>query len=810
MKIPGKLFLLVAMLLPVWAAAQSVTVNFELAGANASSTKVTLLNAEGQPIEGATATLSASHELKTSGAGVGNNVVCPNINGNTSPTIELLLTVNGLPSTMKFGGIGLDIYALNASGAFQSNSDNKSRQFNVDVAVNDAAIGTLDDIDIAAGIGESGNVHKIWEIESDGDFTATSPMTVKITVTKGSVNEGCFFGLGKIVIGEGEGSSPVDPDPDPDPDPDKNALKAGVYNISWKANTSDFMVERADNSLGVAAYSVANSCFWELIPAEGENCFYIRNTVSGRYIATCNRTPASSSTISTTDTPVAYYIGLTSGTASEIAECYYLSSTDCTNYDNEARSPRALNKDGGSSNIIAWQAGANGSTWRVGSYWKIVPATESYEVRPFTPSESAASPAALYQIYSPEAKALSSTLSWGEAAVADKNYQWCFVGSGNATGYQIVNAATGECVGGNDSRYAVFNSDVEGYYRFRPVNKLDDESADLTIDGVKAFRFTAARSSFALAAKIYTMPCGSVGTNWLSQASITGESVVMPMYYPADVVRAKKVATPTVSKPTHWFTLFTTNKATVAPGKATVSLTLRNTPAANLTATLYFDWNGDGYFETSLPLDIAKTMEAEIEIPEGAKTGECRMRLRLNTNGLPGAEDTTDGQVVDFIINVTDRMPEEFDITLLTNSPTRGTATLTPEDVAVATPLGTSTFVCWKEGNQVLSVDSEMKVERTHKRVITAVFSPNLDESVGIDAVQAAPGEIPVLSYDGTVIAAESLSGVNALMVFDLNGSVVASTKSNTLNVSSLPAGIYVAKAFAPSGSAAMKIAVKN
>ncbi|MDE6304859.1 MAG: T9SS type A sorting domain-containing protein, partial [Paramuribaculum sp.] len=575
-------------------------------------------------------------------------------------------------------------------------------------------------------------------------------------------------------------------------------------------NTSDYMTERADNTLGVAAYSVANSCFWELIPAEGKNCYYIRNVVSGRYIASCNRTPSSSSVISTTDTPVAYYIGLTSSTSADIAECYYLSSTDCTNYDSETRSPRALNKDGSSSNIIAWQAGSTGSTWRVGSYWKIVPATESYEVRPFTPSESAAAPAALYQIYSPEAKALSSTLAWGEATVADKSYQWSFVGSGNAAGYQIVNAATGECVGGVDSRYAVFNSDIEGYYSFRPVNKIDNEGADLTIDGVKAFRFAAARSSFALAAKIYTMPCGSVGNNWLNQTSITGESVVMPMYYPADIVRGKKVTTPSISKPTHWFTLFTTNKATVAPGKATVSLTLRNNPAANLTAMLYFDWNGDGYFETSLPLEIAKTMETEIEIPEGARTGECRMRLRLTTNGLTGAEDTTDGQVVDFIINVTDKMPEDFDITLLTNSPTRGTATLTPDDVAVATPLGTSTFVCWKEGNQVLSVDSEMKVERTYKRVITAVFSPNLNESTGIDVVEAAPGQAPVLSFDGVTLVAESLSGVNALMVFDLNGSVVASTKSNSLNVSSLPAGIYVAKVFTPSGSAALKIAVKN
>ncbi len=791
------------MLLPMWVAAQSVTVNFQLAGANASATKVTLLNADGEPVEGATATLAASHNIKTSGAGVGTSVVCPDVNGNSSPTIELELTINGLPKTMKFGSVGLDIHALNASGAYQSPSDGKTRQFNVGVAVNDKAFGSLDDIDIAAGIGESGSVHQLWELEGDGDVTATSPMVVKITVTKGTKNDGCFFGLGKIVLGEGEGSTPVDPDPDPA----DSGLKAGVYNISWKANTADFIAERTDNSIGVGAYSVANSCFWELIPAEGDNCFYIRNTVSGRYIASCNLTPSSASTISTTTTPVAYYIGLTTSTAAEIAGCYYLSSTDCSNYDNEARSPRALNKDGGSTNVIAWQAGPNGTSWRTGSYWKFTPATESYEVRPFTPSASAASPAALYQIYSPEGKALSSALAWGDATVADKSYQWSFVGSGNAAGYQIVNAATGQCVGGNEARYAVFDSSTEGYYCFRPVDKADDPGADLTIGGVKAFRFTAARSQFALASKIYTMPCGSVGANYLVKASITGESVVMPMYYPADAVKNKKVVTPTVAKPSHWFTLFTTNKATVAPGKATVSLTLRSNPAENLEAYLYFDWDGDGYFEAAQPVDIAKTMESEIEIPEGAKTGECRMRLRLTTNGLTGADDTTDGQVVDFIVNVTDRMPDQFDITLLTNSPARGTATLTPEDLAVATPKGTATFVCWKEGNQVLSVDSEMKVERTHSRVITAVFSPNLDENSGIDAVAATPGQAPTLSYDGSVIVAESLSGISALMVFDLNGSVVASTKSATLGVSSLPAGVYVAKLFTPTGSAAIKIA---
>ncbi len=48
--------------------------------------------------------------------------------------------------------------------------------------------------------------------------------------------------------------------------------------------------------------------FWELIPAGKTNCYYVRNTATGRYIGSCNMQPSSRSKVRMSDTPVEYYI----------------------------------------------------------------------------------------------------------------------------------------------------------------------------------------------------------------------------------------------------------------------------------------------------------------------------------------------------------------------------------------------------------------------------------------------------------------------------------------------------------------------
>ena len=168
-------------------------------------------------------------------------------------------------------------------------------------------------------------------------------------------------------------STEPDPEPDPEPQPGLDADK--VYYIQWKNTGGNHITEGSDHYLTVAGKSVNKAQFWRFVPTENTNCYYIQNVVTGRYMGSCNMTPSSASRVTTSDTPVEYYVGATAATGGEIAGCHYLSSTDCDGYSNESAGPRALNKDGASSYIITWQAG----TSRVGSYWKLVETTDTYE-----------------------------------------------------------------------------------------------------------------------------------------------------------------------------------------------------------------------------------------------------------------------------------------------------------------------------------------------------------------------------------------------------------------------------------------------
>ena len=352
---------------------ESIRFTFARTGSSGETVTVSAVDAAGTALSGVTANIAVSHAMKTSGTNITSGILCPDVNATTSPTITFQLSVSGLPSDFSFNALGLDIHALNSSGAYQSNSDNKLRQFNVasqfTLSGATANFSPLADIDIAAGVGAASNVHKMWETRGATQTVADGAITLLLTVTKGSTNNGCFFGLSEIKLFKEE----------------ETVSERHIVNFKWK-NTSDlYMAEEADGSMVASTYDVTKRIFWELIPTGEENTYFIKNTATGRYIGSCNKTPSSASKISTSVTPVAYYIKETASTASEISGCFYLSSTDCTSYADESASPRALNKDGASSSIITWQAGLNGANYRVGSYWKIIDTEDLYEVRPFVP-----------------------------------------------------------------------------------------------------------------------------------------------------------------------------------------------------------------------------------------------------------------------------------------------------------------------------------------------------------------------------------------------------------------------------------------
>ena len=167
-----------------------------------------------------TVTVTSNYAYKGTGYNVTAGILCPNVNGNNGgpgdasivdKPIELTFTYTNLPASFtSFNSIGLDIHALNGESKYQQNADNKARQWNIAVSVSTdggstySDFGSVSDIDIAAGIGQSEvSVHKVWNIvKSDEaqDFVINGSLVVKLTIQKGTTNNGCFFGLSNIIL----------------------------------------------------------------------------------------------------------------------------------------------------------------------------------------------------------------------------------------------------------------------------------------------------------------------------------------------------------------------------------------------------------------------------------------------------------------------------------------------------------------------------------------------------------------------------------------------------------------------------------
>ena len=471
------------------------------------------------------------------------------------------------------------------------------------------------------------------------------------------------------------------------------------YNIVSNANDQAYMTEEKTGSVVVKGYTPSVRCFWQFEPTEREGCFYIRNATTGRYMGSTNLQPSSASKITTQDTPVEFFIGknTTAGTPTEGA--WYFSSTDCDNYADATKSPRALNKDGASSNIIVWTAG---------------------------------------------------------------------------------------------------QSDRNSYWLITPTDYLYDPN----------------RSAFALRSQIYQLPCGAKGQNYIEALSI--DHCAIGMNYPRAIAQGEGIGSESAD-PSTWYTLFTADKATVECGQSlTLSLTLKNAPQPGDRLFAYFDWDGNGVFETAYTLENSQQIEKTFDVPADAKPGKTRLRLRLTANGLDEAEDDVAGQTLDLMLFVVDAFPESPRVEVEANAKGRGEVSQQPgEDHTVtvrAKALGNATFVCWKEGNQVRSVEPDYTFTPVNLLTrLTAVFTPNTDTGTGLRPINTVPEE--ELDFDITatgrhlrVLCPATLCEVR---VFTPSGALV--TKAEGLNPAfSVPAaGTYIVKVKASMGSAARKITVK-
>lgn len=798
---------------------EKIGIRFERSGSDASSVKVCVVDAEGHTIEGLTTSLTCSHSLKTAGTGITSAIVCPDVNATTSPDINLTLRIEGLPASLRFSEMGLDIHALNGSGAYQSNTDGKTRQFDVTVRCGGDAgattdFATLRDVDIAAGVGQEGAVHKYWALTSQTEQTAEGTLVLSINVTKGTENMGCFFALSGITVGgtdEIVETEPAEPGDDTVPRAD------AVYYITWFSDASQYMTETATGALVVGGEDRTERQFWEFVPTGRDNCYYVRNTATGHYIQSCNLTASSASKIQTGTTPVEYYVERNTTAGASVNGYFRLTSTDCANYDNTAGTPLGLNKDGASTSIIAWHAG-NTNT---GSYWMLTATDNRYELRPFIPSTAIGAPGYKYTLCHKDGRVLTRNddghLTWQDETYDDRQ-AWYFVGESNHTeGYCIVNAAghaTLDVAGESDTRWCVMSDAAAGTaYYFRPFARRNEAGAALSVDGDSLMQVRLLRSDFARSAQIYNQPCGMRSTNYLSQASVDGAGVLAPLVYPMPVLSGGKVTQPAATAPSAWHTIYTQSKATFAVGHSIdLAFTLHAAPSPEEQAWVYFDWNRDGIFETAYELTIAQTMQLKVDVPALAKEGRSRMRFRLTANGLPDAEDDVDGQTVDFILNVTNEMPEIYPVSVRSNDPERGTAELQDSadelpHVAVATPTGNASFLCWKEAGRIVSADRIYDFVRDHAIELVACFSPNTQTLDGIrgEMVDETGFIVDITSQNG-LLKVKANAPVLQTRVYSAAGALVARADGNRVKVQGLPAGTYIVKVMTAGKGASVKV----
>lgn len=229
---------------------------------------------------------------------------------------------------------------------------------------------------------------------------------------------------------------------------------------------------------------------------------------------------------------------------------------------------------------------------------------------------------------------------------------------------------------------------------------------------------------------VYFRPCGVVSNTYLTAATIGGAD---PIAYTA------------AAKPGSFHVPFSKDRGAVRRGSEfEVSITLNSTDDADLKANAYFDWNADGEFETTVPIALqarAATATATVTVPDDAVSGDTRMRIRLNSNGLDRADDDVEGFVYDFPFAVVDG---ERKVLVDVNGADRGTATLSANAetyavgtqlTATATPKGNATFDSWREGGVVVSREATYTFAVANRNMtLKAYFTPNTEEPEPIAA----------------------------------------------------------------------------
>lgn len=801
--------MLLASVLGARATTEGIGLRFERTGADAASVTVQVVDGQGLPLPGASATMVSSHTFKATKGSVTSAILCPDANANTSPSIVLTFRITGA-GTQELNALDLDIHALNGASNYQENADGVTRQWNVSATIGHdeselAAFAGWTDIDIADGVGTTGAVHKVWSARASQSFASEDgDFVLRLSVSKGTTNMGCFFGISAIDLRRNSAEPPVTPPADTD-----------TYYIKWFGNEASLITENADGSLSVASRDASQHQLWVLEPAGEDRHYFIRNASTSHYIQSCNY--ANKTQVRTAADPVEYYIAEASQ-ASAVSGYSRLTSTDCPDWADASRTPKGLNKDGASTKVIVWDAAETNT----GSYWKL----ELADPRPFEFSPSADEPRYEYTLCSESGKALEmdtdGTLRWATRKETSAQH-WYFVGTNlRKSGTQIYHSATRRPLsaqGEETTQWAVLSADdALGTYYLRPFAQKDTDGTSLLIEGDSTLKFRLGRSLAANHWQVYDQPCGTLTDNYVTQATLRGPAALIPLSYPLPAVADDgTIQQPEAAKPAVAHTLFTLSQATLAAGRdCELVVTLRATPADGAAVFACFDWDRNGFFESVSRMEAEENRAVlSFTVPADAVRGRTRLRLRLTHDGTSEADEAVVGQTIDFVLHVTDEQPEAATVTACANDPDRGKAVVVSDADGTATvratAKGNASFLCWKEGREIRSARADYTFAHSRPVHLTAFFTPNTQSaSTGI-APDGAAEQNAIVSIEAgrKSICVRSTHTVRLVQVFTPGGALAASSHSDTVDCAALTPGTYIVKAFTDGPDASLKVLIR-
>lgn len=621
-------------------------------------------------------------------------------------------------------------------------------------------------------------------------------------------------------------------DVDWDSEPSEPVVEEGFsedkyYTINRMNMDGAFMVENNAGLLYTTTFNNKERVFWKLIPTGKENCYYVQNATTGRYVQSSKQ--ALSAQIPMGSTPVEFQIGKDTkeGATTNGASFYYFCSTDQSNIPNGALGLN-LNGSQAGANVVAWSAASGNQN----SYWTVSETEYTYEpqIVPLVESMDDVDGTSKYALAAQNGQwiaAENGTLALTEKG-ADVKFAWVFVGTSNKNeGIYLVNMAEptkvltvnadgsyGFADPENGTRwFAAEKETTDGTVALTFVPYAQKDQADasyLTVGGVSEFTLGNYRNAYSLTAQVYSLPCGTLDQGYLTKLDIAGEQVLKELNYAAS------------AKPSDYYNLYTVEKATVARGENfNLTATVANMDEG-VTAYVYFDWNRDGLFETAYAYDKDQ-IEAEIAVPEDAVLGKSRMRVRITNNGLSDAEDDAVGSIYDFIVNIAEPQAQRT-ITVQPNDPERGTAEILVgeepvqsytcdygQEVTVsAVPTGPLEFISWKDNRTVVSTEHEYSFTVTENADLVACFSPNSTLSTDIQGMNVDQNNFVYEIVQGAQdIQVVTDADVKIVYVFAADGTQVRKSTGKKVSVAGLSQGTYIIKVITSAGDGSKKISLK-